>query len=311
MTALLTVWLVGCTFDWNALDPRLAAVGGGGGVGGGGTMGGAGGAAGMGGARGTTGTWSNVRRVEALSSIHDDDDPTFTSDGTELYFAQHEAGDGLGEEIFVSERASIDDDWSLPMPQAQLNTSSNESNPVVSSDGLLLLFGSDRIATPMQVYACQRTSRVDAWTTPTIVTELINGQATLPVALSEDKLRLIISRRAVIGASWDFFEYVSDPGGQWALVRELVALNTGAREVGGWLSADALTFMFDSGPGGAERLFRATRASVDTDFSPGEPVVELNDAFSALTDPWVAADGRYMLFVVGDAPDRDIYEATR
>jgi hypothetical protein len=87
-------------------------------------------------------------RIDSLSLANTtDDDPTMTSDLLELYFNSNRPG-GLGlADIWVTTRNTPQDDWGIPSPVVQLNSSERDSDPEVSADGLTMILASQRPGT--------------------------------------------------------------------------------------------------------------------------------------------------------------------
>jgi hypothetical protein len=68
-----------------------------------------------------------------------------TKDGLSLYFSSYRTGGSGNLDLWVSQRASVDDDWGTPQNLgANINTSSGETTPAISLDGHWLYFASDR-----------------------------------------------------------------------------------------------------------------------------------------------------------------------
>ena len=93
--------------------------------------------------------WSTpINLGPIVNSTAMDRGPAISKDGLSLYFASNRVdGDGFGgEDIYVSQRDTRDDDWGAPVNLGPIiNTSSNEMVPAFSRDGHLLFFASNRI----------------------------------------------------------------------------------------------------------------------------------------------------------------------
>jgi hypothetical protein len=90
--------------------------------------------------------WSTpVNLGPVVNSPSADFGPAVSKDGLSLYFTSTRPGGFGGFDIWVSQRASVDDSWGLPINLGPtINTGSNESVPAFSRDGHLLFFNSDR-----------------------------------------------------------------------------------------------------------------------------------------------------------------------
>jgi len=71
--------------------------------------------------------------------------PAISKDGLSLYFASNRLGGYGGEDIYVSQRETRDDEWGLALNLGPIiNTTSNEMVPAFSRDGHLMFFASNR-----------------------------------------------------------------------------------------------------------------------------------------------------------------------
>jgi hypothetical protein len=72
--------------------------------------------------------------------------PAISKDGLSLYFASNRLGGFGGEDIYVSQRETRDDEWGPSMNLGPIvNTADNEMVPAFSRDGHLLFFASNRL----------------------------------------------------------------------------------------------------------------------------------------------------------------------
>jgi len=81
-----------------------------------------------------------------INSAFSDQGPAISKDGLSLYFTSNRPG-GLGGpfDMYVSQRASVDDPWSAPMDLGPtVNSAFDEGNPAFSRDGHFLFFQSKR-----------------------------------------------------------------------------------------------------------------------------------------------------------------------
>ena len=150
VASLVVGALTGCA-DVSGLTDFQLAEGGGGSVGGSGASSSAGGSSSSGGGGGTapiepgcpddvelaTGAFGSTRAMDELNSADDDDDPTFTADGLELYFNREVMATGT-RSIWSSTRTSLDDPWDPPTVVPELSSTGDETNVVIAPDGLTL-----------------------------------------------------------------------------------------------------------------------------------------------------------------------------
>lgn len=97
--------------------------------------------------------------------------PSVSKDGLSLYFFSNRPGGFGGNDIWVSQRASVDDPWGPPQNLGPtINTSGDENAPTLSLDGHQLYFASDRPGGfgGLDLYVSQRHNKRDdfAWQSP-------------------------------------------------------------------------------------------------------------------------------------------------
>ena len=71
--------------------------------------------------------------------------PAISKDGLSLYFASNRLDGFGGEDIYVSQRETRDDEWGPAVNLGPIiNTTANEMVPAFSRDGHLMFFASNR-----------------------------------------------------------------------------------------------------------------------------------------------------------------------
>ena len=90
--------------------------------------------------------WSvPVNLGPVINSTFGEQGPAVSKDGLSLYFYSNAPGGVGGFDIYVSQRASVDDPWGSPVNLGPtVNTTFGEGNPAFSRDGHLMFFQSDR-----------------------------------------------------------------------------------------------------------------------------------------------------------------------
>lgn len=94
------------------------------------------------------GPWSApVNLGPPVNSAFAEQNPFISKDGLSLYFACFNCPGNLGgSDIWVSQRASVNDPWGTPQNLGpNINSSASEGGPALSSDGHRLYFTSDRL----------------------------------------------------------------------------------------------------------------------------------------------------------------------
>ena len=91
--------------------------------------------------------WSEpINLGPIVNSTSMDRAPAISKDGLSLYFASNRPGGFGGEDIYVSQRETRDDEWGPAMNLGPtVNTIDNEQVPAFSRDGHLLFFASNRL----------------------------------------------------------------------------------------------------------------------------------------------------------------------
>ncbi|MHC4520247.1 MAG: hypothetical protein ACYTAS_16775, partial [Planctomycetota bacterium] len=104
-----------------------------------------------------------------VNSPSDDWTQSISADGLELYFSSWRLG-GMGNaDLWITTRATIEDEWSIPVNLGPaVNSSSNDINPSISTDGLCLFFFSLRAGGygNRDIWVTTRASRNDEWRPP-------------------------------------------------------------------------------------------------------------------------------------------------
>jgi OOP family OmpA-OmpF porin len=164
-----------------------------------------------------------------INSTSSDYGPCVSADGLELYFCSERAGGFGAADIWVSKRQSVNDPWESPVNiGSTVNSSSSESYPSLSSDGLTLYFSDAYTGTPRpggqgggDLRMATRPSRNAPWGEPVNMGTPINStDLDMSPAISGDGLTLIFNSRNRAGGlgSWDLWmstrSGLQDPWGQ-------------------------------------------------------------------------------------------------
>jgi hypothetical protein len=216
--------------------------------------------------------------------------PSIGANDLELYFTSTRVG---GYTLWSSTRATPSATWPAPLRRAELDvTGPIEFDAEVTIDGLELYFGSNEV--PNGVRVTTRTNTTDTWSAPS---PLALGAMRTGVALYADDLRLMISPdeygRASRTASWTQLRAHT-----MLTNLDYVTLSNSGLELYG----------VDS----TQKLFRATRATIDDQFGTPEPY-SLGAPFDTVmvADPELSRDARTLYFAAQVDADYDLYVATR
>jgi ketosteroid isomerase-like protein/Tol biopolymer transport system component len=251
-----------------------------------------------------------------VNSSTSDGTPSISADGLELYFLSLRPG-GLGYgDIWVTKRASIDDDWGNPVNLGPpVNSSSWELCPYISRDGLTLYFSSLRPGGygGDDLYVVTRATKEDDWNSAVNLGPVVNSSAyDFGTCLSDDGLEFYF-------AAWD------RPGGHgeldlWVTTRETTnddwgrpvnlgpTVNSSASEGYPSILTDGLTLFFSdhpisatSRPGGygGTDIWVTTRTTKSDPW--GQPV-NLGPAINSSSNedsPSISVDGSTLYFQSG------------
>ena len=155
------------------------------------------------------GTPSNLGPV--VNSSNADYMSHISADGLSLYFSSERPG-GLGlRDLWMTTRATTNDEWGEPINLGStINTEFNERRMWISSDGLMLMFQSDR---PRgfgyaEIYMTTRTTTNDDWTEPVKVGPPVNKTSDVSPIVSSDGHTLYFDSYNRDGGygSWDLWQ---------------------------------------------------------------------------------------------------------
>jgi hypothetical protein len=243
-----------------------------------------------------------------INSADQEGSPEISSDGLELYFNSNRPGGEGGADIWVSTRATTDDEWGEAVNLGPtVNSAANEIAPSISADGLSLYFcdwGNPRPGGfgETDLWVTTRASKDDPWGEPVNLGPTVNSSAhEVTPEISSNGLEL-------------YFE-ADLPGGVgthdlWVSTRTTLddewgkPINPGPTvNRPGWehcptISSDGLTLFYDSQvPGGeghgANDLMVTRRVTLDGKWAEA---VSLGHAFSGHYASDLSADGSTLYF---------------
>lgn len=234
----------------------------------------------------------------ATEAAANDGAPSFTADLLELYFESENRPGFDSQGIWVSTRATKNAPWGAPMVVAELSTTSREGNPVVSPDGLTLVFSSDRPpGIDWDIWISTRSQRSDRWSTPTRLAELDAGSDDIPCTITNDR-KLMILQRGYSDQTNLMMSRRTDATADWEAPQPISQLNTPGFDSHGAMTSDGLVIVFDSerdGGRGLRDLYLAQRSASDARFDSIAPLSEFNTAANDST-PRLSDDRRYIIF---------------
>ncbi len=128
----------------------------------------------------TNDPWGDpVNLGSRINSPSGDGSPSISANGLSLFFGSFRAG-GHGEaDLWITTRATLDDQWNVPVNLGpSVNRSGIELDPDISSDGLTLLFSAYRSdgAGGFDIWMTWRDTITSPWNTPLNLGPAINKQ---------------------------------------------------------------------------------------------------------------------------------------
>ena len=274
------------------------------------------------------GEWSApVNLGPTLNSTANDSGAAISKNGLSLYFFSTRPGGFGGNDLMVSQRATLNDPWEPPVNLGPtLNSASNEQVPALSRDGHWLFFNSDRPGGfgGTDIWASWRPQTHDdfGWQAPVNLGPNINtafedhGAGYLENDADAPQLYFGSDRQGPPGNN-DIYESHLQPDGSWGPATRIPELSTTASEARPTLRHDGLEIFFYSnragGIGGTD-LWTATRDTADAPWSTpvnlGAPV---NTSFPEM-HLYLAPEGETLFFGSsrpGGSGGLDMYMTTR
>lgn len=255
--------------------------------------------------------WSAPVEIGELNSGAGDDDPSLTSDLTEIYFGSVRPG-GLGQEdIWRAKRASPDAAWGPAENVGELNTSSNETTIKMSFDGLAIFFAStrDNANNDHDLYYSTRDSIADTWRTPQPILELSTNDGDYAPWPRVDLRRLILCSGSAVSAEALYVSERAALTDQWGSRRRINELDESNISECDPMEPSADTLYFASNRNGAYDIYVTQRTNGV--YGPIMEVVAVNMPGVQDRDPWVSPDERYMVFTSTRSGKDRLYVSTR
>lgn len=262
-----------------------------------------------------------------INSADMDQLPEITSNGLSLYFSSNRAGGLGGNDIYVSQRATLSSAWGAPQNLgATLNTSSNDTISHLSPDGREMFMQSNRPGGSglVDIYISTRTDPTNdfGWTAPVNIGLGLNtasndffGNLFVDPASGARTLYFSSDRIGGLGGN-DIYQSTRNPDGTFNAPVPVNELNSPLNEERTTIRRDGLEMLFSSNrfvPTTNQAVLISTRASTSASWRPPVYVAELNTVGSN-AQPALSNDGTVVFFVSNRAGGfglGDIYSAAR
>jgi Tol biopolymer transport system component len=246
-----------------------------------------------------------------VNSSSNDAGPSISADGLTLYFSSDRPGGLGGYDLWLTTRATIDDDWGPAVNLGQPpNSQYSYWEPSISLDELTLYFSdghSPQFGNPLpgglsgegDIWMVTRASIHDGWGEPINLGPGVNSQHAIHPSISSDSLSLYFqSHRSGSLGHCDIMmatrESTSNAFGDPVFLKNV---NTGGADWTPDISADDLTLCFMRNPGPTE-IWASKRLSTDDDF--GAPIklpLQVNMPGYDNGLPNLSADGTTLYFM--------------
>jgi hypothetical protein len=240
-----------------------------------------------------------------VNSSSEEFNASISSDGLSLYFISNRAGGVGGRDIWVTTRATTEDDWGEPVNLGPtINTPAGEWGVSISYDGLSLYFDtkqSGATGARDDLWVATRTTTDDDWSNPVNLGPIVNssGDDYTP-SISSDNLSLYFtSNRGGGYGQYDIWVTTRETiGDDWGTPVNLgPPVNSSAYELDPGISADGRVLFFVRVDGPTETdIWMARRATIYDGWQEpvnlGEPIN--SSAWEGY--PSISADGSTLFF---------------
>ena len=233
------------------------------------------------------------------------DDPSITGDYLEMYL-------NATNDVWFTKRVSPSVGWGAMTVVSQLSTGSNETTPEVTSDGLALLFSSDRAGGlgSGDIWISTRQNRNMAWGAPSNMIELNSQQGDSAPSMSDDRLMVALTSQR---ASTNPDIYIATrvlPSVPFSTPQPVTELNTQGHDGSVMLSGDKLMICFDSDRSGNMEVYCATRPTAASAFD-APTRMPFNDPAADDSDPWISPDKRMIVWSSNRSGAFEVWYVTR
>jgi Tol biopolymer transport system component len=250
------------------------------------------------------GPWGTPAVVPGASTTaNNEDDPTLSSDGLELYFANLVP---MGsKDLYVMKRATTADPFGTPTALTAFNTAGTDEGPRLSYDDLTIYYGTDG-----EIYQATRATKTSAFGAPSKVPGVNTTAYEKWLAVCGDGSHFMVSRDSGSGnGGQDLYEGTLG-GGAGTLNATLSSANA---ETSTFLSKDCLSVYFASNRGGNTQIYYSTRATIANAWTTPALAPAPFDTGTDNEDPGYTPDNKLFVFASNRAGNgtKDVYLSTR
>jgi hypothetical protein len=255
-----------------------------------------------------------------VNSSFEDGAAALSKDGLSLYLSSNRPdGSAGGNDIWVSQRASVDDPWGPPVNLgAPINSAGNEGAPSFSRDGHWLFFNSNR-AGSSDIWVSYREHVHDdfGWAPPVRLGEGVNSaqfEAGGSYFDNEDGPPLLFLGKGTSALNSDIYVSELQPDGSFGSAVVVTELSTAQSEQRPSVRFDGLELFLGRLGSGNFDLWVSTRESVLDAWGAPTDLGPIVNSPGDDAQPHIAADRQTLLFAStrpGGCGNADLYVTTR
>ena len=235
---------------------------------------------------------------------NNEDDPTLSSDGLELYYAV--AVPPMGDKnLYKMSRASRADAFGTPVVLSAFNSATADESPRLSYDNLTIYFGQNG-----DIMTATRATMASAWGTISVVPGVSTAVYEKWMSVCGDNSHFVVSRLNGTNGQ-DLYEGTLGAGAGTLIAN----VSTVSAETSTFLSKDCLTLYFASNRGMAgTQIYVSTRAAIGDAWSTPVAAPAPFDIGTDNEDAGYTPDNRLFVFAstrAGAGTSKDLFLSTR
>ena len=252
------------------------------------------------------GAWGTPATIPGADDpTNNEDDPTLSSDGLELYFAlQVPPAD---KNLYKMTRASRSAPFGAPIAQTAFNSANTDESPRLSYDDLTIYFGQNG-----DIMTATRASLTAAWGPISVVPGVSTAVYEKWLSVCGDNSHFVVSRLNTAANGQDLYQGTLGAGAGTLIAN----LSTTSNETSTFVSKDCLTLYFASNRVAANgtQIYMSTRATIADPWSDPVAAPAPFDGGTDNEDAGYTPDGHLFVFAstrAGGNTSKDLFLSTR